>query len=76
MMIGQKKLVILTIAVVLVLLCMFSANCSKKKNTEKYNVVLIVSDALRSDVLGCYGGDASTPNIDRLAKRGVLFENA
>ena len=75
-MIGPKKLVILTIAVVLVLLCMFSANCSKKKNTENYNVVLIVSDALRSDVLGCYGGDASTPNIDWLAKRGVLFENA
>ncbi len=73
---GQKKLVILTIAVVLILLYMFSVNCSKKKNTENYNVVLIVADALRSDVLGCYGGDASTPNIDRLAKSGVLFENA
>ncbi|MEN8155268.1 MAG: sulfatase-like hydrolase/transferase [Acidobacteriota bacterium] len=73
---GPKKLIILTITVSLVLLFIFSANCSKKKHTENYNVVLIVSDALRSDVLGCYGGDASTPNIDRLAKRGVLFENA
>ena len=43
---------------------------------KKYNVVLVVSDALRRDVLGCYGGRALTPNIDRLAQRGVLFEKA
>lgn len=76
MVIGKKTFLIYKIAVILVLICMFSANCSKKKNTENYNVVLIVSDALRSDVLGCYGGDAATPNIDRLAENGVLFENA
>ena len=76
MMIGQKKLVILSIPVALILLCIFSANCSKKKNTENYNVVLIVSDALRNDVLGCYGGEAKTPNIDNLARNGVVFENA
>jgi arylsulfatase A-like enzyme len=40
------------------------------------NVVLIVADALRWDVLGCYGGKADTPNIDKLASRGVVFENA
>lgn len=43
---------------------------------NKYNIVILVSDALRADVLGCYGGDAATPNIDRLAGRGVVFENA
>jgi len=37
---------------------------------------MIVSDALRSDVLGCYGGGLKTPNIDWLAKNGVLFEGA
>ncbi len=37
---------------------------------------MIVSDALRKDILGCYGGTASTPNIDRLAENGVLFERA
>lgn len=47
-----------------------------KKNFKKFNVVLIVSDALRRDVLGCYGGDAKTPNLDRLAAKGLLFENA
>jgi arylsulfatase A-like enzyme len=44
--------------------------------SKKYNVILIVADALRQDVLGCYGGEAKTPNLDRLAKNGVLFENA
>lgn len=41
------------------------------------NVVFIISDDLRANVLGCYG-DAmcSTPNIDRLAARGVVFERA
>lgn len=43
---------------------------------EKYNIILIVSDSLRADVLRCYGGKANTPNIDWLAKRGTLFERA
>jgi arylsulfatase A-like enzyme len=56
--------------------------CSREKKLPpqepktKYNIVLIVTDALRQDVLGCYGGGARTPNIDQLAERGVLFENA
>ena len=41
------------------------------------NVLLITVDTLRADRLGCYGyGVGSTPNIDRLAKGGVLFEQA
>jgi len=41
------------------------------------NVLLIVSDDLRAGVLGCYGDNVSdTPNIDRLASRGVVFERA
>jgi arylsulfatase A-like enzyme len=43
---------------------------------NRYNVVMVVSDALRQDVLGCYGGSARTPNLDFLAENGVLFENA
>lgn len=40
------------------------------------NVVIIVSDALQRDILSCYGGPAHTPNIDRLAREGTIFENA
>ena len=40
------------------------------------NVVLIVIDTLRADHLGAYGGEIETPNMDALARRGVLFEHA
>jgi len=40
------------------------------------NIVLIGIDALRADHLGCYGYARSTsPNIDKLAAEGALFEN-
>ena len=41
------------------------------------NVLLIVSDDLRASTLACYGDTkCQTPNIDRLAKQGLLFESA
>lgn len=41
------------------------------------NVVLISIDTCRADRLSCYGYSApTTPNIDRLADRGVLFLRA
>jgi hypothetical protein len=41
------------------------------------NVLLIVVDTLRADHLSVYGYTRSTsPNLDRLAREGVLFENA
>ena len=42
-----------------------------------YNVILIIVDALRPDYLGCYGYSKKvSPNIDMLAKKGIIFENA
>jgi uncharacterized sulfatase len=42
----------------------------------KLNVLFILSDDLR-DSVGCYGNAAAkTPNLDRLAARGVLFQRA
>lgn len=39
------------------------------------NVLFIVSDDLKASVLGCYGDKVChTPNIDRLAAEGVVFE--
>ena len=35
--------------------------------TADQNVLLITIDTLRADALGCYGGRAATPNLDRLA---------
>ena len=39
-------------------------------------VILLTVDTLRRDALSCYGGRTETPNIDRLAKDGILLENA
>ena len=41
------------------------------------NIVLITLDTVRADHLHCYGNSKiKTPNIDALAKSGVLFEKA
>lgn len=41
------------------------------------NIVVLLCDQLRPDVLRAYGCNAiPTPNIDRLAQNGVVFDNA
>jgi arylsulfatase A-like enzyme len=47
------------------------------RTKDRPNVLLVVVDAMRQDVLGCYGNKrVKTPVIDALAARGVVFENA
>jgi arylsulfatase A-like enzyme len=74
---NKKKsfLIVIGICVILLLSAFFFIKWDKVGQRD-VNIIVIVSDALRWDVLGCYGGNAATPNIDRLAKNGVLFENA
>lgn len=46
-------------------------------NERMPNVLWICTDQQRYDTLGCYGNDfIVTPNLDKLAKQGVLFEQA
>jgi len=41
------------------------------------NICVLIIDCLRPDHLGCYGYHKNTsPNIDAIASKGVLFENA
>ena len=41
------------------------------------NVVFIMLDTLQFNYLGCYGNKTvKTPNFDRFARNGILFENA
>lgn len=41
------------------------------------NILLILSDDHSAPYLGCYGNpDLKTPNIDRIAKEGILFRRA
>ncbi len=61
--------------------CQEKAN-HQTKQTEKEenpikNVVVIISDDHSYKTLGCYGNmHIKTPNIDKIANQGVLFENA
>lgn len=63
----MKKIVV----VVVIGLCSFFCNAQKKPN-----ILFIAIDDLRPE-LGCYGSDvAITPNMDKLANEGLLFQNA
>jgi uncharacterized sulfatase len=43
----------------------------------KKQVVFLMTDTTRKDMLGCYGDKRMvTPNLDRLAGEGIRFENA
>jgi len=47
------------------------------KNVQRPNIIFILVDELRFDALGCTGHPfVKTPNIDRLAKEGLLMKNA
>ena len=49
---------------------------SLKSSGRIRNILLISIDTCRADHLGCYGyGGKTTPNIDAIAKDGILFEN-
>lgn len=44
---------------------------------SKPNVLIFFSDQQRADSLGCYGSPMNlTPNLDEMARDGILFENA
>jgi membrane-anchored protein YejM (alkaline phosphatase superfamily) len=55
----------------------FIIACNLFYSYRDYNVILITIDTLRADHLSCYNPKAKpTPNIDDLAKRGIMFTNA
>lgn len=54
-----------------------SAQAISFPRAHRPNIVLISLDTVRADHLHCYGyARPTTPNLDRLAAQGVLFENA
>jgi len=52
------------------------SNLARSEEAKKLNVLLLIADDLNCDV-GSFGApEMITPNIDKLAKRGLRFENA
>ena len=51
-------------------------SCDSNPATRPPNVILIMADDMGYETLSCYGGTSyRTPNIDRLAATGVVFNN-
>ena len=50
-------------------------NAQDSTSVESPNIVLILVDDAALMDFACYGGEANTPNIDRLAKAGTMFTN-
>jgi arylsulfatase A-like enzyme len=52
-------------------------SASEVQSSERPNIVLITMDTVRADHLSAYGYSRdTTPNLARLAEKGVLFQNA
>lgn len=57
------------------MLAMEHASPANRSGTDQPHVVWIMCDQLRADALGFAGNDhVRTPNLDRLAQRGVVFD--
>ncbi len=67
------------LGIVIVLYALFGQGIiasQKRKQLKQLNVILLTLDTLRADFVGAYKkGKADTPNMDRIAAEGVLFEN-
>jgi len=73
MLVSDMRVSRVLISVVVSLVCSVSA-----RSQAKDNVLIIIADDYGVDMVGCYkeGNDLPpTPNIDALAKRGILFRN-
>ncbi len=57
--------------------CFAQRLVGSESSQERPNIIFLMSDDQRWDAIGCMGNPViKTPNMDRLAGEGVLFENA
>ncbi len=58
-------------------LAIAGAGGCRRRETIPFNLLVITLDTTRADSIGAYGNrDACTPNLDRLAREGVMFRNS
>jgi len=70
-------IVIFAFLIAIYLIFAVTTSCTNKKSKLKdLNILSITLDTLRADYVSCYTkGNANTPNIDRIAQAGVIFEH-
>ncbi|MBK1876064.1 sulfatase [Pelagicoccus mobilis] len=57
--------------------CFLSSYAKNLEDTEKPNIIFIISDDAGYADFGFHGADKiNTPNLDRIAQQGAVFENA
>lgn len=62
--------------ILLLPLAAFTSSCMQANETQKPNVIIILADDLGFGDVSAYGATTiNTPNIDRLAREGVCFNN-
>ncbi len=72
----MKNLSKFTLFIVLVLIVGCSNNQKKQKNRQP-NIIFIMSDDHAYQAISAYNGNLNnTPNIDRIAKEGAIFQNS
>ncbi len=55
----------------------FNSEAFSKTENKKPNIIICTCDQLRSFAVGCYGNkQTKTPNIDKLAENGIMFQTA
>ena len=61
---------------VLAVLALTSVHTSSGADSKRPNIIMLLTDDQRWDTLGCMGNEIiKTPNVDRLASQGVVFDN-
>ena len=73
----KKHILMMKTLIPLIFPIVFASGCKHIEEVrEKPNILFIAIDDLRPE-LGCYGSDiAVTPNLDKLAADGLMFERA
>ena len=68
------------LSLILIILCfgVASVNAKKRMNEERSrpNILFILADDHRWDLLGSKSHIVKTPNLDKIASEGVMFDNA
>ena len=68
--------VFLALLIVLMVVGFFKTDNAVQAKDERTNIIFLMADDQCTYSMGCYGApEAKTPNLDQLAREGVVFDN-